>query len=344
MPPSRRVALNLVDLAQRIAEDVLFPAALATDSASVLPVELLDALADAGFYGLTGPRSAGGAEADFRTACGVVEAISSGCLTTAFVWAQHIGAVIAAASSENPAIAEWVAPLCRGHRRAGLALGGALPGPPALRATASGSGWVFSGTSPFVSGWDRIDVIHTAARADDGRLIWALVDARESDSLTVRRLDLVALNATNTVRAELHDHPVSTERVTSVAPFGEGPPPPELLRIHASFGLGLVRQCCRLLGSTPLDDELSSVRAELDRLDPATIQRARGSIGGLALRAAGALAVASGSRSLLTSEHAQRLVREALFVLVYALRPGSREAALADLGAKGPSFCPVSKM
>ena len=36
---------------------------------------------------------------------------------------------------------------------------------------------------------------------------------------------------------------------------------------------------------------------------------------------------------LLLEEHAQRLVREALFVLVYALRPGSRSALLSMLGA-----------
>jgi hypothetical protein len=42
------------------------------------------------------------------------------------------------------------------------------------------------------------------------------------------------------------------------------------------------------------------------------------------MRAATALAVATGSRSLLLAEQAQRLVREALFCLVYALRPSSR--------------------
>ena len=45
----------------------------------------------------------------------------------------------------------------------------------------------------------------------------------------------------------------------------------------------------------------------------------------------GSLAVRTGSRSLLLSDHAQRLAREALFCLVYALRPGSRAALLAQL-------------
>ena len=325
--------MDIVGTAKRLADEVLFPAALATDTADTLPVEFLDALAEAGLYGLTGPASAGGIGADFQTVCNVVEALASGCLTTTFVWVQHIGAVLAAATSENDAIAEWVAPLCRGERRAGLALGGAVPGPPLLRATEKEGGWIFTGTSPFVSGWRRIDVIHTAARSDDGRLVWAFVDARESDTLSVQRLDLVALNATATVRADFVRHPVPAARVTSALPYVEGPPPPELLRIHASMPLGVASRCSRLLGPTPLEEELTRIRDELDRLDPATIQATRGAAGELALRASAALAVFTGSRSLLLSDHAQRLAREALFSMVYALRPGSREALLAQLGA-----------
>ena len=325
--------MDVVASAERLAEEVLLPAALTTDRADTVPVELLDALARAGLYGLSGPTAAGGLEADLETVCAVVERLASGCLTTTFVWAQHLGAVIATATTENQAIREWLVALCSGERRAGLALGGALAGPAQLVAREAADGWSFSGTSPFVSGWGRVDVIHTAARTEDGRLVWAFVDAHESPTLTVQRLDLVSLNATATVRADFEAHPVRTSRVTSVAAYGEGPPPPELLRIHASFALGVAGRCCRLLGPTRLDDELSRVRAELDRLDPATIERGRSAAAELALRAAAAVVVASGSRSLLLAHNAQRLAREALFTLVYALRPGSRAALLARLRA-----------
>jgi len=328
--------MSLVESAQRLADEVLFPAAIETDAKQVLPVELLDTLADEGFYGLTGPRSAGGADADFPTVCSVVEALASGCLTTAFVWAQHIGAVRAAAASENDAVRAWTAPLCRGERRAGLALGGALPEPPVLRVSESADGWRFTGASPFVSGWGRIDVMHAAARTEDGRLVWAFVDAQEKESLTVTRLDLVALNATNTVRADFRDHAVPADRVTSIAPYREGPTPPEVLRIHASLALGVAARCRRLLGPTPLDEEVDKIRADLDRLDPSTIEAARAAAGELAMRASSALAVEVGSRSLLVDHQAQRLAREALFCLVYALRPGSRETLLELLNANGP--------
>jgi alkylation response protein AidB-like acyl-CoA dehydrogenase len=332
-PDGEPRGMDIVASAGRLADEVLFPAALETDAADTLPAEVLDALAEAGLYGLTGPASAHGLDADFQTVCSVVEALSSGCLTTAFVWAQHIGAVRAAAASDNGAIREWVPSLCRGERRAGLALGGALPGPPGLRALQTRDGWTFDGASLFVSGWGRIDVVHTAARTDDGRLVWAFVDARRSPTVAVERLQLVALNATATVRANLIRHHVPAERVTSVVQYGEGPPPPEVVRIHASFAIGVAVRCCDLLGPTELDPEVAAVRAELDRLDPGTIQRARGAAGELSLRAAAALAVATGRRSLLLAAHAQLLAREALFTLVYALRPGSREAVLAALGA-----------
>jgi alkylation response protein AidB-like acyl-CoA dehydrogenase len=326
---------ELVTRAERIADEVLFPAALATDRADVVPVELLDALAECGLYGLTGPSSDGGLEADFADVCGVIDRLASGCLTTTFVWVQHLGAVFAVAGTPNEEIRAWLPSICSGERRAGLALGGAIPGEPLLVAHEAGEGWRFSGISPFVSGWGRVDVIHTAARTDDGRLVWALVDAQASDTLAVERLELVALNATATVRASFRDHVVPAARVTSVGGYEEAPPPPALVRIHAALPLGVLRRCCALLGESKLDGELETLRAELDSLDPDTIGASRAAAGELALRAAAAVAVETGSRSLVLSEHAQRLVREALFCLVYALRPDARASLLGRLTGKG---------
>jgi hypothetical protein len=102
--------------------------------------------------------------------------------------------------------------------------------------------------------------------------------------------------------------------------------------MHAALALGVAARCCRLLGPTPLDSELAALRAELDRLGPGTAA-ARAAAGELAVRAAAALMATTGSRSLLAADHAQRLAREALFTLVYALRPASRAALLIKLGA-----------
>ena len=324
--------MDAVETAQRLADDVLFPAALETDRADVLPRALLDAIAAAGLYGLAAPPAAGGLGADFETVCGVWEALSSGCLTTAFVWGQHVGLVHSLAATGAPDLqATWLAPLAQGTVRAGLALGGALP-EPTLHATAAPDGWRLDGLSPFVSGWGRIDVLHTAARTKNDEVIWLIVDAAEGPALAVERLRLAALNATATVRADFSGLTVRSDRVTAIHPAG-GMTPPEVLRIHASLALGVTARCCRLLGPSRLDEELVECRHRLDALDAETIAADRAAAGALAVRAATALMTAAGSRSLLHTDHAQRLAREALFTAVYALRPASRDALLAALGA-----------
>ncbi|HTS98812.1 MAG TPA: acyl-CoA dehydrogenase family protein [Streptosporangiaceae bacterium] len=322
--------MDFVLQAQRIADEVLFPAAIDTDGRDAVPRELLDTLAAAGLYGLAAPPEAGGLGADLLAACAVHEALASGCLTTAFVWAQHHGLVRSLAAGGNPELAaSLLPPLARGEVRAGVALAGALP-KPTLRATPGPGGWRLDGVSPFVSGWGRIDVLHVAARAGD-EIVWLLVDAAEGTRVRTERLELAALNATVTVRATFDGLPVAAGRMTARHPVSEGTAP-EVLRIHAAFALGVAARCCRMLGPTPLDEELAALRAELDRLGPGTAA-ARGAAGELALRAAAALMTAQGSRSLLATEHGQRLAREAMFVLVYALRPASRAALLPRLGA-----------
>jgi alkylation response protein AidB-like acyl-CoA dehydrogenase len=323
--------VSIVQVAQDIADEILFPAALATEASDVVPRELLDTLAAAGLYGLPAPAELGGLDADFGTVCAVLEALASGCLTTAFLWMQHNAVVQALTAGPRTEVARtWLPPLVKGELRAGLALGGALPRP-VLRAEPDGQGWRLDGVSPFVSGWGRIDVVHAAARAGDGEIIWMLVDAAEGPSVRAERLRLAALDATATVRVSFDRLPVPADRVTSKHPPGDHSSP-QVLRTHAALALGVAARCCQMLGPTALDGELAALRAELDRLGPGTAA-ARAAAGELALRAASALMAAAGSRSLLVTEHGQRLAREAMFTLVYALRPGSRSALLDRLGA-----------
>lgn len=313
-----------VETARRFADEVLFPAALATDASDVVPRELLDGLASRGLYGV-------GADADFGTSCAVLEELASGCLTTAFLWMQHLGLVHTLAASGPAAVAaRWLTPLAAGEIRAGLGLGGALPRP-TVHARADEDGWVVDGVSPFVSGWGRVDVIHLAARTADDQVVWLIADAAEGPALRAERLHLAALNATATARVTVTQLRVGADRVTGLHP-ASGETAPEALRLHASLALGVTSRCCRLLGPTSLDADLTRTRADLDQLGPG-ILAARAAAGALAMRAAAVLMVSRGSTSLLVSDHAQRLLREAAFTLVYALRPASRSSLLTSLGA-----------
>jgi len=68
-----------VEVARRVAEEVLFPAAIAVDRADAVPVAHLGALAEAGLYGVAGPVEAGGADLGLPAFCSVVEALAGGC-------------------------------------------------------------------------------------------------------------------------------------------------------------------------------------------------------------------------------------------------------------------------
>lgn len=323
----------VIETARQVAENNLFPTAAATDASDLVPIDNLDLLAAKGFYGLGGPAHAGGIEADPSTVFDVIEILASGCLTTTFVWTQHLGAVRAVASSTSKELGErWQEPLCTGRSRSGVALGAVAAGQVRIRARPAEGGWLFSGTAPFVTGWGRIDVIHTSAFDQAGNVIWALVDAQENGRLRAERLRLMAVDASSTVRARFDDLFVPAERVTSVVPAERWESiGPGAVRTHAALGLGVTRRCCRLLGPGPLDDELEECRARLRDLTPEDIPQARSAVCDLAYRAAAGLFVSEGSRAVVAGGHPERLAREALFLLVFGSRPAIKSALLDRL-------------
>jgi alkylation response protein AidB-like acyl-CoA dehydrogenase len=328
----RVMVADLISRAHDVADGLLFPAAMAVDAADAVPVAHLDALAAAGLYGLAGPVSAGGSDADLATYCAVTEILAGGCLATTFVWLQHRGAVRAIAATGNEDLrSQWLEPLCLGQRRAGIALGGARPGPPLLRATRTAGGYLLEGSAPWVTGWNRVDAVYTLARLADDQLLAALLPAQAADGLTATAADLVAVNASCTVELDFSGYFVPDRLVTSV--FGQA----EFLardamglRPNGSLALGVAARCCRLIGPSPLDAELTRRRDWLDSADQDAMPAARAAASEFAFQAAGAAVAAAGSRGILAGQHPQRLAREALFLLVF----GSRPAIKASLTAR----------
>jgi alkylation response protein AidB-like acyl-CoA dehydrogenase len=326
-------ATAVLSTAREFAQDVLRPAAMEVELRRQIPPAHLDGLAALGLYGLAGPVEYGGLEADFATACEVIEILASGCLSTAFVWLQHQGPVRAVTASGDARLREqWLRPLCEGTRRAGVALAGAMPGPPGLRARPVPGGYVFDGFSPWVTGWGLIDTLYTAARDDSDNVVWALLDAKPGAALSVEPVEMVAVMASQTVRVNLHKYYVPAECVTNAIPLSEW----QLIdasgqRANGSLALGIAARCCAMIGPSSLDDELASAREALDAGTPQTMPAARGAAAELALRAAAALVVAQGSRAILADSEPQRLAREAVFLLVFASRPAIKESLLGLL-------------
>ncbi|WP_259313492.1 acyl-CoA dehydrogenase family protein [Capillimicrobium parvum] len=322
------------ETARRVAREHLAPVATELDLAGVAPAEQLDALAGAGLYGI-------GVEEDFATVCAVIEILAAACLTTTFVWTQHLGVLLAVGSRPegDPLRAEWLEPLSRGERRAGTAFtGGALPGPPLLHATQADGGWRLDGTAPWISGWGVVDVLYVAGRDPEDRVVWGLLDAAQPRGLVVEPLELLAVDASATVRADFDAVPLPAERVTAVEPLPPGAGlRPYAIRTHAAMALGVAGRCCEIAGASPLDAELAACRRELDAGldDPEAMVAARARVAGLTLRASAAALVGTGAGGVVAGSEVERLGREALFLAAFGLRAPIRAALLHRLGA-GP--------
>jgi alkylation response protein AidB-like acyl-CoA dehydrogenase len=323
---------------RRLADDMLFPDAMRVDGLDTLPDAHLSALAAEGLYGAPLPPEAGGLGLDLSGLCAVTEELASGCLATAFVWLQHLGLLRTLAASQTPAALRdrWLGSACQGKTRGGLALAGLIPGPPLLRARLAGGGWRLDGEAPWVTGWGLVDLLLVVARGPDDSAVTLIMDAATQPGLTVARQRLVAVDASVTVRLGFEGVLVPGERLAGQEPFDPAASlRPDRLRTNGSLALGVALRCCRLIGPGPLDDELAGCRARLDGAitDAAAMAQARASACELAVRATAALAVSDGSNSITTGQHAQRLAREALFLLVFGSRPAIKSALLRQLGA-----------
>jgi alkylation response protein AidB-like acyl-CoA dehydrogenase len=253
------------------------------------------------------------------------------------VYIQHHGAPQALAASTNTALAsEWLPELCAGRHRTGVALAGARPGPSLLHARPAPGGWWLEGSAPWVTGWGLVDAVLTLARTADQQLLSLLVDATESDTLRAVPVQLMACNASRTVELRLSSHFVPAGRVVSIEPYAAPPAHDGGGRSNGSLALGVARRACLLLGPTQLDAELALRRERLDTADARGLAGARAAAVELALRASAALITHSGSRSIAGASHAQRLAREALFLLVFGSRPAIASALLEQLGAGAP--------
>jgi alkylation response protein AidB-like acyl-CoA dehydrogenase len=333
-------ALEQVLAATReLADEVLFPDAMRVDGLDALPAAHLDALAAAGLYGAPAPREAGGLGLDLSGICSLAEELASGCLATAFVWIQNRGLVTTLAAEGTPAVLrdQWLGSVCQGKVRGGITTAGLMPGPALLRAQPADGGWRLAGQAPWVTGWGLVDLLLLTARGPAETAVTLIVDAAPQPGLTASPQRLSAVNASATVRLHFDGVMVPGERFVGQAPLDPAASlRPDRLRVDGSLALGVTGRCCRLLGPGPLDDELAACRKRLDDAviaDATAMAQARAAASELAVRAAAALAVAHGSRSVSADAQAQRLAREAVFLLVFGLRPAIKGALLRQLGA-----------
>ena len=326
--------------ARHLADQLLFPGANATDSSGRVPKANLDALAAAGFYGLVGPTAIKGLDADPTMIGRVIEAFAGSCLTTTFIWTQHHVAVRLVGAASPEVASRWGPGLCSGAIRAGVAFAHLRrDGPSPVVATPGRDGsWTVRGTANWMTGWGAVDVINVAA-VHGNRIVWFLCDAVEGPTLSVTPLTLAAVNASGTVTLRLDDHLVTPDRVIAAHDLETWRARDRLgLRQNGSFPIGLAARCISLLGDkvigAALFEQLDAARADLDAPagtnDPAILAAARARASLFAVRCATALVASQAGRSIVTDSHAQRLAREAMFLLVQG-QTGPIRAAQLDL-------------
>ena len=305
-----------VKTARRLADEVLFPTAVATDRDGVIPTAHLQALQDAGLYGIFSTESVGGSNLSNADRDLVIEALAGGCLTTTFIWQQHAGPATATALCDGEAH-RYAAGLAKGETRGGVAFAHLLrQGAPVLRAEPCSDGWLVSGTAPYITGWGDVDVVLIAARWQDS-VVWGIVPGIESETMSASMLELAAVNSSSTAVITFDQHLVTTDDVTSVVSFDSWLESYRMgLRANGSLALGVTGRCLSLLGPSDLDDEYATARHRLDTASVDELPAARANASDLCMRSATMLVAASGGGAVASSHHAQLLARQAMFLLV----------------------------
>lgn len=208
---------------------------------------------------------------------------------------------------------------------------------PAMRATVDGSGFIINGVVPWCTGAAEADFIVTGAVLPDGQQLLLAIDPRQSGVAVGDPMRLVALSSTHTAELSFCNVRVEHDRLL------RGPAAAVLssrrggLPLGQAFlAMGLCRSALNLIATHTSDrakvvhdrfaDQLTEVRNEV--IAPCAPGReADGSAANARLRAGcnslasrltqAAVALFKGS-ALLANHPAQRLAREAMFLLVWS--------------------------
>jgi alkylation response protein AidB-like acyl-CoA dehydrogenase len=313
------------------------------DRAGAWPEKSLDVLGSAGAWKWAIPRAYSGEPLDPIEHLRRYEAIAAGCLSTLLILTNRDSACELIADSENESLKGDILPLLAANRiltTVGIAqlTTSHQSGPPALTATAEGGGFVLRGFMPWVTSAVKCQTIVAGARLADGRQVLASIPTDIAGLSIDPPLELVCMQGTLTSRVRCDGVRVEPRHLlrgpaAQVLATRSGIKP----ALVVCSGVGLAQALVDLIGeSAPqgtggmaaianeLTKRLQVVRDRVYRF-AASKQAAereksevRIMVNELLVRlAVAALTIAKGS-GLQRSQDAQRLVREALFFLVWA--------------------------
>lgn len=338
----------LVVQARRLAADVLAPQAECVDQEWV-PAGSIEAIKKSGLLGVNAPVAYGGSGAPNSVAREIAEILAGACCSTWFVQTQHYTPVLTLARSELPARERLLGKLATGELLSGVAYAHLRRYPQVpVRAVPKRGGWRFHGTVPWYTGWGLNDVMLLAGVTDADEVVFAFTEAEPQSGLKASApMRLAALTAARTVSLHLDGLWIPDDNVALHAPYetwaaGDRPKP-----TNASPAVfGVAESALSLLDQD--DATTKALRLRLDRVrrqayaladHPAPHEHVEERLAlktkayGLLRKATTAAVVAGGGRALDLDNRAQRLAREALFLLVQGQTAEVRQAHLDSLSA-----------
>lgn len=312
---------------------------------SEVPAAHLTEIRRSGLLGVNAPKEYGGSAAPASVVRETAEILAGACCSTWFVQTQHHTPVLTPARSEGPVGERLLGPLSRGELLSGVAYAHlrAYPRTP-VRVTRDGDGWRFDGRVPWYTGWGLNDVMLVAGVTDADEALFAFTEAREQPGLRASPpMRLIALTAARTVSLELDGFRLPEEAVALRTPFARWAATDRAKTVAANPAVfGVTEAALALVDegtAAPLRARLTKVRdrayALADHPAPGGHLEER-----LALRiqayevpqaATTAAVVAGGGRALSLTNRAQRLAREALFLMVQGQTQASRRTHLDAL-------------
>ncbi|MGH3489076.1 MAG: hypothetical protein ACRDP8_14340, partial [Actinopolymorphaceae bacterium] len=246
-----------------------------------------------------------------------------------------------------------LAPLVAGERVAGTAFAHLRRWPDRpVEVERVAGGWRFTGVAPWYTGWGLNDVCSLGGATATGEVVFGIVDARTQPGLTASDpIRMAAMTATQTVRLRFDSLVVPDSHVVMRTPVETWLRTDRRQTVNPSPAvLGVTEAAVRLLAARSeeaglaagaaaaerLAERLAAAQAEADRLldhvppDDAHDERLafRADVQRLMVDATTALVAVGGGRSMTMTDPAQRLAREAAFLLVQAQTRPAREALL----------------
>ncbi|QDT63184.1 acyl-CoA dehydrogenase family protein [Calycomorphotria hydatis] len=350
-PASAEFEALLADLRQLAPE---------LEAEDVSPMRQLRSMSDYGVMQWGIPAEYGGVELEKRDETFGYLQLASACLTSTFVLSQRAAAITRLVSSENQQLREDLLPKFARHELfttvgiSHLTTSRRHLGKPAVHAEPTDNGFVLNGTIPWVTGASFADLILCGATLDDGREILIFIEQSQPGITIGEPPKLLALNASRTGEVQLENVEASSaylvagpvEKVMKGNVGGvTGSLTTSALATGAALGtLQLLKE--ETASREEIAEMASPLYAELDALqedlsymlthvaeelpEHLTTETIRQRANSLALRSSQAYLVACKGAGFVAGHPAERLVREAMFFVVWSCPQPVMAAAMRE--------------